>query len=152
MPNDTNTKDFDSIFVPKLKIPIEALITETIIDNKIKWRGKSGANITRPLVPFWRKSICKDYPELKQLSEEYSLEISYVKNLLHIFDQSNVLEYVKERGIITFRFLPLDKQKTVIYNLFQRELERRSDKKDRKKIVIPKEQTFFRESKGSSII
>jgi hypothetical protein len=152
MPTDTNTKDFDSIFVPKLKIPIEALITETIIDNKIKWRAKSGANITRPLVPFWRKSICKDYPELKQLGEEYSLEISYVKNLLHIFDQSNVLEYVKERGIITFRFLPLDKQKTVVYNLFQRELERRSDKKEVKKIVIPKEQTFFRESKGSSII
>jgi len=148
----SDTKDFDSIFVPKLKIPIEALITEIIIDNKIKWRSKAGAEITRPLVPFWRKSICKDYPELKQLSEDYGLEISYVKNLLKVFNQSTVLEYVKERGIITLRFLPLDKQKTVIYNLYQKELERLSEDKSRTEIKIPKEKTFFRQIKGSSII
>lgn len=147
-----DTKDYDSIFVPKLKIPIDALITESIIDNKIKWKAKAGAAMTRPLVPFWRKAICKDYPELKQLSEEYSLEISYVKNLLKIFSATTVLEYVKDRGIITFRFLPLDKQKTVLYNLYQKELDLIAGRKDRKEVVIPKEKTFFRQSKGSSII
>lgn len=152
MSSSIDTKSFDSIFVPKLKIPIEALITETIIDNKIKWRAKAGAEITRPLVPFWRKSITKDHPELKQLSQDYALEISYVKNLLKIFSDSTVLEYVKSRGIITFRFLPIDKQKTVIYNLYQSELDRLSESKERKEINIPKEQTFFRQSKGSSII
>lgn len=152
MQERNDSKDFDSIFVPKLKIPVDALITETVIDNKIKWRAKSGAEITRPLVPFWRKSICKDFPELKQLSEEYSLEISYIKNLTKIFSPSVVLEYVKDRGIITFRFLPLDKQKTVIYNLYQKELEIKSSQKEQKKIVIPKEKTFFRQSKGNSII
>jgi hypothetical protein len=152
MSRNNDTKDYDSIFVPKLKIPIEALITETIIDNKIKWRAKAGAEITRPLVPFWRKSITKDYPELKQLSQDYALEISYVQNLLKIFSHSTVLEYVKDRGIITLRFLPLDKQKTVIYNLYQKELDKLSENKERTEIKIPKEQTFFRQSKGNSII
>ena len=145
-------KEYDSIFVPKLKIPIEAFITETIIDNKIQWRAKSGAPITRPLVAFWRKAVVRDNPELKQLSEEYSLEISYVKNLLKIFSSDTLLEYVKERGIITFRYLPLDKQKTVIYNLFQKEVEKLSENKKHTEIKIPKEKTFFRESKGSSLL
>ena len=63
-----------------------------------------------------------------------------------------MLEYVKDRGIITFRFLPIDKQKTVIYNLYQKELDKLSSEIEREVIKIPKEQTFFRPSKGNSII
>jgi hypothetical protein len=152
MPGHIDPKDYDSIFVPKLKVPISAHITEIIIDNKIKWRAKSGAEITRPLVPFWRKSVCKENPALKQLSEEYGLEISYVKNLLKVFSSKNVLSYVKDRGIVTFRFLPLDKQKTVIYNLYQSELSSSNEEQEKKVVDIPKDLTFTRNTKKESII
>ena len=148
-----DTKNYASVFVPKLKIPIEAFITELIIENKIRWKSKTGGPINKPLVPFWRKSVYSKNPELKKIAEEYGLEISYVKNLLKIFSDETVLEYVKEKGIITFRFLPLDKQKAVIYNLFQKELNLKNDKKQKAKIVsLPTEITFKRPDKTQDII
>jgi hypothetical protein len=86
------------------------------------------------------------------LSEEYGLEISYVKNLLKVFSSKNVLSYVKDRGIVTFRFLPLDKQKTVIYNLYQSELSSSNEEQEKKVVDIPKDLTFTRNTKKESII
>ena len=152
MSKHNDSKEYDSIFVPKLKIPVSAFITEAIIENKIKWRAKSGAEIAKPLVPFWRKSVVKENPGLKQLSEEYCLEISYVQNLLKVFSAQNILSYVKDRGIVTFRFLPLDKQKTVIYNLYQNEIELSKEKEEVKKVTLPPDNLFSRKSKKDSLI
>lgn len=153
MRRSTNTKDWDSNFVPKLKIPVEAYITELVIQNKLAFKSKKGSKVSKPLVPFWRKNIYSSNPELAELAKDFSIEISYVKKLLKIFSVETVISYVKDRGIITFVYLPLDKQKTVIYNLFQNEIALISDKSTKSKTVeIPDAIIFKRESKEEDLI
>jgi hypothetical protein len=47
-----------------------------------------------------------------------------------------LIKYIKERGIITIRYLTLDKQKAMIYNLYlhQVEYEKQKSENDSKKI------------------
>ena len=117
-------KEYDSIFSPKKKVDIASHITEIILNNKIEWKNKKSGVDNKPRCDFWKKGKADQNPDFKSLQKDFSLEVSYVKNLLKVFAKSTVLKYVKDRGIITFRYLPLDKQKTVIYNLFQEELKR----------------------------
>jgi len=114
---------------------------------------KKGEKISKPLVPFWRKSFCLENPELKALSKDFCLEITYVKNLLKVFSSETVINYVKEKGIITFIYLPLDKQKTLLYNIFQNELLLIKDRKDRaKSFEVPDSIVFKREAKQEELI
>ncbi len=120
----SNTKDFDSIFSPKKKIDIASHITELVLNNKIEWKNKKQGRDSRPRCDFWKKEKADSNSDFKQLQNDFRLEVTYIKNLLKVFSSVTVLQYVKDRGIITFRYLPLDKQKTVMYNLFQSEVKK----------------------------
>jgi len=119
-----NEKEYDSIFSPKKKIDISSHVTELILSNKIDWKSRKKGIDTKPRCDFWSKDKADSNPDFKQLQKDFALEVTYVKNLLKIFSPITVLQYVKTRGIITFRYLTLDKQKTVIYNLFQEDVKR----------------------------
>ena len=125
-----NEKEYDSIFSPKKKIDIASHITELILNNKIEWKNKKSGVDNQPRCDFWVKDKADKNPDFKELKKDFALEVSYVKNLLSIFSKTTVLKYVRDRGIITFRYLPLEKQKTALYNLFQEELKRRKKKKE----------------------
>jgi hypothetical protein len=153
MRRSTNTKDWDSNFVPKLKIPIEAYITELILENKIAFKIKKGEKISKPLVPFWRKDVLLANPELKELAKDFSLEITYVKRLLKVFSVETVISYVKDKGIITLIYLPLEKQKSLLYNIFQNEIDLIDSKKSKSKTVeVPDAIIFKRETKEKDLI
>ena len=125
-------KNFKSIFSPKKEIDICCHITEVILNNKLEWQSKKEGKDKKPRCDFWSKEKSSENSEYKKLQNDFKLEVSYVKNLCKIFSPQVVLEYVKDRGIITFRYLTVDKQKTVIYNLYQNEL---SHKKEMKKLA-----------------
>jgi len=149
-----NNKEFDSIFSPKKKIDISSHITEIVLNNKIEWVNKKNGLDNKPRCDFWSKDKADSNPEFKQLQKDFRLEVTYIKNLLKIFSSVTVLKYVKSRGIITFRYLTLDKQKTVIYNMFQEEIkkikEEKANKKN-KKTLNPELNFSKRESKTTNI-
>tara|TARA_R100000152_G_C6661691_1_gene100419 strand:+ start:91 stop:552 length:462 start_codon:yes stop_codon:yes gene_type:complete len=126
-----SNKEYDSIFSPKKKIDISSHITELILNNKIEWHNKKNGVDGKPRCDFWVKDKADSNPEYKQLQKDFRLEVTYVKNLLKIFSSITVLKYVKDRGIITLRYLDLDKQKTVIYNMYQEEIKRIKNQKDK---------------------
>ena len=128
-------QEHDSNFVTGLKIKTSAYITELIILNDIEWKMKKGILASKPMCPFWRKDS-QTTPELKKLAEQFRLELTYVKNLMKVFRPVVLIKYIKERGIITIRYLTLDKQKAMIYNLYlhQVEYEKQKSENDSKKI------------------
>lgn len=130
------SKDFNSLFVPKLEIDVSNFITENIIFNKINWLVRKGNKINKPNFAFWRKDMLEKNPQFKQLAQDYTNELTYMRKLMYCFSSSVILAYVKERGIITFVYHKLDQQKQVIYNLWQREIKLRKqlNKKKLKKI------------------
>lgn len=122
MQRNSNLQKHPSQFVSGLEITTAAFITEMIITNKIQWEISKGKKISKPMCAFWRKDN-QTTPDLKLLAQSFMLELTYIQNLIKIFSLSVIMKYVKERGIITIRFLPLDKQKTLIYNLYSLQLE-----------------------------
>jgi hypothetical protein len=56
-----------------------------------------------------------------------------VKNLLYVFSASVLIKYIKTRGIITIRFLTSDKQKAMVFNLFNEQVEFEKAKLEKKK-------------------
>ena len=116
-------KQFKSRFVSDLDIAIDSYITESILINKIAWLSKKDQTKSKPTCAFWKQNVCKNDPWLLQLKTWYINELTYVKNLLKTFSAKVIISYIQERGIITFRYLDLDKQKTVIYNLWKKECE-----------------------------
>ena len=125
-------QEHDSNFVSGLKIKTSAYITELIILNDIEWKVKKGILASKPISPFWRKNA-QTTPELKTLAEKFRLELSYVKNLLHVFSAPVLIKYIKDRGIITIRFLTSDKQKAMVFNLFNDQVEFEKTKQEKKK-------------------
>lgn len=115
-------QEHDSNFVTGLKIKTSAYITELIILNEIEWKMKKGILASKPMCPFWRKES-QTTPELKKLAEQFRLELTYVKNLLKVFRPVVLIKYIKDRGIITIRYLTLDKQKAMVYNLYLEQVE-----------------------------
>lgn len=115
-------QEHDSNFVTGLKIKTSAYITELIILNEIEWKMKKGILASKPMCPFWRKES-QTTPELKKLAEQFKLELTYVKNLLKVFRPVVLIKYIKDRGIITIRYLTLDKQKAMVYNLYLEQVE-----------------------------
>lgn len=83
---------------------------------------KKGILASKPMCPFWRKES-QTTPELKKLAEQFRLELTYVKNLLKVFRPVVLIKYIKDRGIITIRYLTLDKQKAMVYNLYLEQVE-----------------------------
>jgi hypothetical protein len=149
-----NNKEFDSIFSPRKKIDISSHITEVLLSNKIEWVNKKNGQDNKPRCDFWSKEKADSNPEFKQLQKDFRLEVTYIKNLLKIFSSITVLKYVKDRGLITLRYLTLDKQKTVIYNMFQEEIKKiKEDKvsKKSKKTVDPELNFSKRESKPTNM-
>jgi len=139
------TKEYDSIFSPKKKICIAGHITELIINNKIDWVSKKQGVDKKPRCDFWSKEKAESNADFKQLQKDFSLEISYIKNLLKVFSAPVIVKYVKDRGIITFRYLTLDKQKTVMYNLFQEQIKHiKSVKESTKKKKEPQKELEFK--------
>lgn len=134
-----NEKEYDSIFSAKKKIDVASHITELILNNKIEWVNKKNGVDSKPRCDFWTNDKAESNSEFKQLQKDFRLEVTYVKNLLKIFTPVTVLKYVRDRGIITLRYLTLDKQKTVIYNLYQEELKMRKEKKSKPKKKNPEE-------------
>jgi hypothetical protein len=45
-----------------------------------------------------------------------------------VFSAKTLAEYIKRRGIITIRFLPLEKQKAFVFNLYSEEVEWQKEK------------------------
>ena len=139
------TKEYDSIFSPKKKICIAGHITELIINNKIDWTSKKQGVDKKPRCDFWSNEKAEKNPEFKQLQKDFALEVSYVKNLLKVFSAPVLVKYVKDRGIITFRYLTLDKQKAVMYNLFQDQIKHlKSVKEAAKKKKEPQKELEFK--------
>lgn len=122
MQRNANLQKHPSHFVSGLEITTAAFITELIITNKIQWEISKGKKISKPMCAFWRKDN-QSTPELKALAQSFMLELTYIQDLIKIFSLPVILKYVKDRGIITIRFLPLDKQKTLIYNLYSLQLK-----------------------------
>lgn len=120
-------KEYKSIFVPNLSVNIENYITELILSNKIEWDIKKGKNISKPHCAFWRKDIAKNHPQFAQLTKDYIVELTYIKDLLKCFSGPTIIGYIKKRNLITFRYLDLEKQKTVIYNLWREECEHKKN-------------------------
>jgi len=153
----TETKEYKSMFVPQLMVGISSHITELIINNKIEWHSKKSGS-SKPKCAFWKKDVANEYPEFKQLQKDYIVEISYVKNLLKCFSAKTIISYIKDRGIITLRYLPLDKQKTVIYNLFNLELKYKKEedamrkKSSDKKLVTKKQDRPSQQSDLSGLL
>tara|TARA_Y100000034_G_C6823243_1_gene370983 strand:- start:372 stop:836 length:465 start_codon:yes stop_codon:yes gene_type:complete len=153
----TETKEYKSLFVPQLKVGISSHITELIINNKIEWHIKKSGS-SKPKCAFWKKDVANEHPEFKQLQKDYTVEISYVKNLLKCFAAKTVISYIKDRGIITLRYLPLDKQKTVIYNLFNLELKHQKEeasmrkKSNDRKLVTKKQERPSQQSNLSGLL
>jgi hypothetical protein len=131
-------QEHDSNFVSGLKIKTSAYITELIILNKIKWEISKGIKVSKPICPFWRKAH-QTTPDLQKLAETFKLEITYVKNLLHVFSAKTLAEYIKRRGIITIRFLPLEKQKAFVFNLYSEEVEWQKEKITKRQNKIDEE-------------
>ena len=141
----TNKKEYDSIFSAKKKICIAGHITELILNNKIEWTSKKQGVDKKPRCDFWSKDKADNNPDFKQLQKDFSLEISYIKNLLKVFSPPVVVKYVKDRGLITFRYLPLDKQKALMYNLFQEQIKHiKSVKESSKKKKSPQKELEFK--------
>jgi hypothetical protein len=128
-------QEHDSNFVSGLKIKTSAYITELIILNKINWEISRGIKVSKPICPFWRKAH-QTTPDLQKLSDTFKLELTYVKNLLHVFSPKVLAEYIKKRGIITIRFLPLEKQKALVFNLYSEEVEWQKEKAIKKQNKI----------------
>ncbi len=116
-------KDYKSLFAPNLSVGIEAHITEVLLNNKLAWQMKKNSKVARPTCAFWRKDVADMNPTFKQLQKDYQIEISYIKNLLKCFSAETILSYIKDRGLITFRYLPLGKQQIMIYNIWQLECD-----------------------------
>ena len=104
------------------------------------------------------KDVASENPEFKQLQKDYVLEISYVKNLLKCFSPKTIVSYVKDRGLITMRYLPLDKQKTMVYNIFNLELKTQKEKEElrkkvnKDKLVTEKQTKRSKQSKLSDLL
>jgi hypothetical protein len=135
-------QEHDSNFVSGLTVKTSAYITELIIINKINWEISKGIKASKPICPFWRKAH-QTTPELQKLAETFKLELTYIKNLLHVFSPKVIAEYVKKRGIITIRFLPIEKQKSLIYNLYLEQVEWEKEKETKKQNKIDESTLIF---------
>ena len=152
-------KNFKSIFSPNKEIDIYSHITEVVINNKIEFKNKKEGIDLKPRCDFWTNEKSEDSEFFKQLQKDYRLEITYIKNLTKVFNPQVVLSYVKERKIITFRYLKLDKQQILIYNLYMKQIQFLKDRQEIQK-KAEKENTeslnFFgkkpKESKISKIL
>lgn len=73
-----------------------------------------------PPVAFWTKEFKDGY---EQLVNEYVLELTQVKKLLKVFSPVVLVEYFKTQKYMTLRFLKLDEQKALIYDLFKEQIK-----------------------------
>lgn len=118
---------FPSLFVKDLHVRSPAYITELILNNKLLWRQKKGENIDRPKCPFWKKDFAQQNPAFKQLAKDYMAEIGFVQDLLKTFSAATIIDYVQTKGIITFIYLPNEKRKTTLYQIWQQEVKRQKE-------------------------
>lgn len=118
-----------------LDISIDSYLAESIMLNKIAWLAKKNDKISKPTCAFWRNEVAKNDEFLLQLKTWYINELTYLKNLLKVFSARVIINYINKRGIITFRYLKLDQQKTVIYNLWNDECDYQKELKLQEKKV-----------------
>lgn len=106
-----------SVFVKDLDVTPSQLLTELIIKNYCHWK-----KIELPNSPFWKKEYAIN-ETLKFLSEKYKVEISYIKNLIKVFDISVLTKYFTESKPIGFRYAKKEQQALMIYELYQLQLK-----------------------------
>lgn len=120
--------DFKSLFAPHLDVGEAEYITELIILNKINYQKSE-----KPKCAFWRKDLSDNYDKFKHLAKSFTLEISYVKNLLKYFHPAVIISHVKTSKLGTFRYLKLPNQQRLIYELYQADLKYKKEMKETQK-------------------
>ena len=128
-----NSNKVPSLFCPGLEVGIDAHITELLISNHIDFHQKKSRKMHRPTCAFWRRDVAAQYPEFKELSTRYGVEIAYIKNLRKCFSPEAILKYIKEKGMTTFAFQKKNRQETLVYNIFRHELKVQKQKKEQAK-------------------
>lgn len=116
-------KDFDSIFVPQLKVPVDNYITELIVQNRVNWLIQKGRLQSKPLCAFWQKDILDKHPEFNELANVYKLEIAYVKNLLKSFLPKAIIVVLQKHKVFSLTFAKLPDQQKIIYSIWKEDIK-----------------------------
>ncbi len=117
-------KEFQSHFLPDLKVDLSNYITELLICNYLKWQKQPIPNS-----PFWRKGITVNSEHLKELGKRYGVELSAVKDLLEVFTGSTIIKYFRENNTVGIKFVKKETQQRIIYELFKLELKFKKENK-----------------------
>ncbi len=97
--------------VPNLKVDVSNYLTEILLTKKKR---------KMPPVAFWTKEYKVGY---EKLTEEYVLELTQIKKLLKVFSPIVLVNFFKTQKYMTLRFLKLDEQQRLIYDLFKEQVK-----------------------------
>ena len=109
---------YNSIFVPEIKIDLPNFLTELLIRNYLEFNKKQ-----LPTSPFWRKEISSQSRDLQDLSKRYALELTGIKQLLKVFSGSSISKLLIEKKYFAFKHLKKETQARFLYELFQIEIK-----------------------------
>ena len=101
---------YQSLCVPNLMVDVSNYLTEILLSKKKR---------KMPPVAFWTKEYKGQYDALVR---EYILELTQIKKLLKVFSPCVLVEYFRGKEYKTVRFLKLEEQKALVYDLFKAQL------------------------------